>query len=325
MANDLDIFLSYVTKVFIIGMIAVLAFTLTAVSIATDKLLSPLGEMSNAVKSLAKGDFSKRVPVDGDGYDEMSQLSMAFNNMVASLAAHEEISRSFVTNVSHELKTPMTTIGGFIDGILDGTIPEDKHRLYLQTVSEEVRRLARLVGSMLNISRIEAGEQQLKPSEFDIAQLTMQAVFNFEKRIEEKNLDVIGLDAEKQMVYADIDMIHQVVYNLVDNAVKFVNPNGSLEFSYRSEAGIRYIGIKNTGDGISKAEIQQVFNRFYKSDKSRSLNKDGVGLGLNIVKSIMDMHGGDIIVNSVEREYCEFVFTLPIKGKLNVKQQASKP
>ncbi|MDR2655869.1 MAG: HAMP domain-containing histidine kinase [Oscillospiraceae bacterium] len=311
--HDLNNFLSYVFNVYIIGMVAVLAFTFTAASISTNRLLSPLADMSAAAKNLAKGDFSKRVPVYNNGYDEMGQLSIAFNNMVSALAAHEESSRNFVANVSHELKTPMTSIGGFIDGILDGTIPESQREQYLKIVSEEVKRLARMVVSMLNISRIEAGEQQLKPTEFDVNAVIIQTLFNFERRIDEKGVDIIGLDTDRQMVCADLDMIHQVVYNLIDNAVKFVNRGGSIEFNYKTEGKFRFIGIKNSGDGISKTEIQQVFDRFYKTDKSRSLDKSGVGLGLNIVKTIIALHGGDIIVNSVLGEYCEFVVSLPIR------------
>lgn len=314
--EQLNNFLTSVIKVFIIGAISVLAFSFVAGSLATDKLLAPLAKISEVTKSFAKGDFTKRVPIYGEGYDEISQLSIAFNNMASSLAAHEQTRRSFVANVSHELKTPMTTIGGFIDGILDGTIPPDKHKQYMKIVSEEVRRLSRLVVSMLNISRIEAGEMELKPTEMDMSQIVLQTVFAFEQRIEKKNLDVRGLDSGKQMVKADPDMIHQVVYNLVDNAVKFANEDGFLEFSYKHSDGILYVGVKNSGAGIAKEEIQQVFERFYKTDKSRSLDKNGVGLGLYIARSIVNMHGGDIIVNSIEGEYCEFVFTIPNSKKI---------
>ena len=304
-------FMLAVLQVFVIGAVAVAAFTFSAISILTDKMLSPLEEMSRATKSFAKGDFSQRVSVQNQGYDEVTQLAIAFNNMASSLAAHEQTRRSFVANVSHELKTPMTTIGGFIDGILDGTIPEEKHKQYLTIVSDEIKRLSRLVVSMLNLSRIEAGELQINAKEFDIAQTVLQTLFTFERIIEDKNLEIRGLSDNKYLVVADEDMIHQVVYNLVDNAVKFANEGGYLEFSFINKDNQIYVGVRNSGTGISKGEIQQVFDRFYKTDKSRSLDKNGVGLGLYIVKSIINMHGGDIIATGVEGEYCEFIFTLP--------------
>lgn len=310
MASQTD-FVKAVLQVFIIGAIAVAAFTFSAISILTDKMLSPLEEMSRATKSFAKGDFSQRVTVHNQGYDEVTQLAIAFNNMASSLAAHEQTRRSFVANVSHELKTPMTTIGGFIDGILDGTIPEEKHRQYLLIVSDEIKRLSRLVVSMLNLSRIEAGELKINAKEFNVAQTVLQTLFTFERNIEDKHLEIRGLNEEKQIVVADEDMIHQVVYNLVDNAVKFANDGGYIEFSYTHKDNLIYVGVRNSGTGISKEEIQQVFERFYKTDKSRSLDKNGVGLGLYIVKSIINMHGGDIIASGVEGEYSEFVFTLP--------------
>jgi len=321
--EGLTAFLKAVVQVFIIGTIAVLAFTFAVVSIATDKLLAPLGEMSKATRSFAQGDFTKRVPLYGNGYDEISQLALAFNNMASSLAVHEQTRRSFVANVSHELKTPMTTIGGFIDGILDGTIPPDKHQQYLTIVSDEVKRLARLVVSMLNLSRIEAGEMQIHPAEMDISQTVLHTVFALEQSIEAKNLEVIGLDTDKQIVYADPDLIHQVIYNLTDNAVKFVNEGGRLEFSYNQQGKFMYVGIRNSGEGISKEEIPHVFDRFYKTDKSRSQD-NGAGLGLYIVKSIVNMHGGDIIVRSVQGEYCEFIVTLPVSKNAVGKTQVAK-
>jgi signal transduction histidine kinase len=236
---------------------------------------------------------------------------MAFNNMASTLATTESSRRSFVANVSHELKTPMTTIGGFIDGILDGTIPEEKRNQYLQVVSGETKRLSRLVRSMLDTSRIEAGEMQVHPALFDVSELNRQTVFTFERMIEEKQLCIEGLETDKVMIFADRDLMNQVVYNLVENAVKFVNVGGVISFHYRVEKNMTYVAIRNTGEGLSKAEVPQLFERFYKSDKSRSLNKNGVGLGLHIVRSIIQYHSGEVFVRSAEGEYTEFEFAVP--------------
>lgn len=308
-ATAMQYFLVEMLNMFAISALAVIVISFIIIYFITSRMVKPLREMVGAVQSFAKGDFSVRVPVTS--YDEVGQLAIAFNNMATSLASTESVRRSFIGNVSHELKTPMTTIAGFIDGILDGTIPPDKRDKYLRIVSDEVNRLARLVRSMLNIARMESGEMKLAPVDFDINQTVCTTVFTFEQQIDQKNLEIRGLDSGKFMVSADPDLIHQVVYNLVENAVKFANDGGYLEFSYRAEGAYTCVGIKNSGDGIPKDEIPHVFEKFYKSDRSRSLDKNGVGLGLHIVRTIINLHSGNIIVRSVEGEYCEFEFTVP--------------
>ncbi len=298
-------------KMFGITGFVVLLIVFVVVYFATDKLVKPVKQMVSATENFARGDFTVRVPVES--YDEIGKLSMAFNNMASALALNESSRRSFMANVSHELKTPMTTIGGFVDGILDGTIPKERQEHYLGIVSDEIKRLSRLVRSMLNIAKIEAGEMSIHSTTFDINHTVCTTIFTFEKSIDEKSLQVIGLDAGKIMVEADEDLIHQVVYNLVENAVKFANSDGYLEIIYNVNKDNQgtYIGIKNSGDGLSKEEIPKLFDRFYKTDKSRSLDKTGVGLGLHIVRSIINLHNTDIIVKSVEGEYSEFGFYLP--------------
>ena len=163
---------------------------------------------------------------------------------------------------------------------------------------------------MLDMAKIEAGEMKITLAPVDISDIIVRTVFTFEQRLEDKHIDIRGLDTDRIMVLADVDLIHQVIYNLIDNAVKFVNDGGYIEFSYDVQGDMTYIGVKNSGDGLSKEEVAHVFDRFYKTDKSRSVDKTGVGLGLSIVRSIINMHSGEIIVRSVEGEYCEFQFTL---------------
>lgn len=310
-ASSLTAFLTAILKMFMVSSIAVLIISFVIIYFTTGRLVRPLREMVAATESFSRGDFTVRVHVEG--YDEIDKLAMAFNNMASSLATLESTRRSFIANVSHELKTPMTTISGFIDGILDGTIPPEKQAHYLAIVSAEVKRLSRLVRSMLNIARIEAGEMSISPSPFDINDVVCRTVFTFEQPIEEKQLEIKGLDVGKIMVEGDIDLIHQVVYNLIENAVKFVNTKGYIEIVYDTERtdGKTYIGIKNSGEGFAKDEVPKLFDRFYKTDKSRSLDKNGVGLGLHIVRSIINLHNSDIIVKSIQGEYCEFGFCLP--------------
>ncbi|MBQ7596169.1 MAG: HAMP domain-containing protein, partial [Clostridia bacterium] len=193
------------------------------------RITKPLREMSKATKLYAQGDFSYKVTVKGD--DEMAELAQAFNKMASSLAALESSRRSFVGNVSHELKTPMTTIGGFIDGVLDGTIPPEQEKHYLKIVSDEVKRLARLVTAMLNMTKLEAGEMQLNPKEFDLSQDIFNTLLTFEKIINSKSLQILGLDTMSSLIVnADEDMIMQVIYNLIDNAIKFTPEGGYILF-----------------------------------------------------------------------------------------------
>lgn len=286
----------------LIGAIGIYVFTVN--------LISPLRDMSRATKAYAKGDFSYRVRVRGKG--ELENLLKAFNSMATELALHESTRRSFVANVSHELKTPMTTIGGFIDGILDGTIPPEKQNYYLEIVSNETKRLSRLVVAMLNLSKIEAGELKLNPQHFNICNDIFNVLISFEQQIEQKNIEIVGLDAlEPTFVNADEDMIHQVIYNLVDNAVKFTSNAQIIVNVDKNSDGSTTVGIKNTGVGISAEDLSRIFERFYKVDKSRSYDTKSTGLGLYIVKTIVEMHGGTVKAESVENEYTKFEFTLP--------------
>ena len=272
----------------------------------TAKLTSPLRQMSNATKAYAKGDFSKRVTVRGS--DEFAELCQSFNRMASALSVLESSRRSFVANVSHELKTPMTTIGGFIDGMLDGTIPPEKRDEYLKIVSSETKRLSRLVTSMLNLSKIEAGELEPKKADFDILPVVIDCLLTFEQEIEKKNIEIKGLNEVVNIkVNADHDMIYQVVYNLVDNAVKFTNENGEIIiFAGETEKGQPFLSIQNTGEGISSEEIGRIFERFYKVDKSRSYDVKSAGLGLYLCKTIVELHGGQIFAESAEGQFTRF-------------------
>lgn len=301
-----------VLRMFGISSLITLVVALIAVYVMTYEMTKPLRQMAEATKRYAAGDFSMRVHVDGR--NEMADLAGAFNSMARDLASLESARRSFVANVSHELKTPMTTIGGFIDGILDGTIPPDKQSHYLQIVSDEVKRLSRLVVSMLNLSKIEAGKLSLNRAEFDICDMIFRTMLGFEQVIEQKQFSITGLESmESTIISGDRDMLTQVVYNLIDNAVKFTPEGGEIHFDVVHDMQKVYISIRNSGKGISSEEIDRVFDQFYKVDKSRSFDVKGAGLGLYIVKSIVEMHGGAIKASSVENQYTEFSFWLPLQ------------
>ena len=202
-----------------------------------------------------------------------------------------------------------------VDGLLDGTIPKEQERYYLKIISSEVHRLARLVRSMLNLAKIEAGELKPNLQYFSVLEPIVDTLVTFEPRLEEKQIEIRGLDVDRVTLYADNDLVHQVMYNLIENAIKFVDKGGYIEFHFEPEGNMTSISIRNSGEGLSEDELPLVFDRFYKTDKSRGLDKTGVGLGLNIVRSIIKLHGGKIMVRSVKNEYTEFVFTLPNKAE----------
>lgn len=312
-AEGLSEYLLNNLQVFFLSALGVLALTFIAVYIMTFRMVRPLRQMAAAARSFGMGDFSRRIHVVGK--DEVAELASSLNNMAVSLSSVEEMRRSFIANVSHELKTPMTTIAGFIDGILDGTIPKEKHQYYLRIVTHEVKRLSRLVKSMLDLSRIDNGELRINPGYYDLTEQVCNILLSFVQRIDEKNIMVEGLEnSPRAEVFADYDLLGQVIYNLIDNAIKFMNESGTLTLKIYHKDKRIYCSIRNTGIGIPSQEMPHIFERFYKSDKSRSLDKNGMGLGLYIVKTVINLHHGEISVRSTEGEYCEFVFWLPDPG-----------
>jgi len=307
-------------KTIILSCLWVMLAALVASYIISEKIIDPLKQMSKAAKQFAKGKFDVRVPVRGR--DEVAELATAFNNMASSMAKLEDMRRTFLSSVSHDLRTPMTTISGFIDGILDGSIPPEKHDYYLDVIRTEVRRLARLVASLLDITRIQAGERRFTKSAFDICEMARLILISFEQKIDAKQLDVeFECKEDKMMVWADHDAIYQILYNICDNAVKFSNEGGKYKISILERENKVYVSVFNEGKGIPADELPMVFERFYKSDRSRGLDKTGVGLGLYIAKTIIDAHDEEIWVKSVYGENCEFVFTLPYtpEGKAVIK------
>jgi len=332
-ASSISDFTANITKIFFFAAIATFAIVFCMVGLYTYNMVRPLRQMAQAAKSFGAGDFSSRVPVTSQ--DEIGQLAIAFNNMADSLATSEGTRRSFIANVSHELKTPMTTIAGFIDGILDGTIPPDRQGYYLNIVSTEVRRLSRLVQSMLALSRIDSGELRMNKQRFDLTNILISTLLTFEQKIGDRNIRVEGLEeADTIFVDGDPDMIHQVVYNLIENAVKFTNEGGYIRISLSDAPDRTTLEIRNSGQGIQPDELPHIFERFYKTDKSRSKDKNGMGLGLYIVKTILRLHGGDITAASETGSYCSFTLWLPkekesiqpkLKDKTEKKDKGDKP
>lgn len=283
--------------------------------VISKRTTDPLSEVISAAKNYSKGRFDTKIEYDGQ--DEVAELAIAINDMAASLKQIDEARNSFLGNVSHDLRTPMTTISGFVDGILDGTIPPEQHEKYLNIISQEVKRLSRLVNTLLEVSRLESGKE-LKRSDFNLSETARTVLISLESKISKKNID-IEFDTGEDDVYvnADADAIHRVIFNLMDNAVKFTPEKGNISIKIglvadgKKSRKARFV-IRNSGSGIPKEELPHVFDRFYKTDRSRGLDKSGTGLGLYIAKTSVENHGEEITVDSVVDGYTEFTFTLPI-------------
>ena len=278
----------------------------------TTRLTLPLRRIAEAARKFGAGDFSTRVPVEGE--DEVAQLAVTFNNMAANLEAIDSSRSNFMGNIAHELRTPMTSVKGFVDGMLDGTIPPELYNHYLGVVSQEVGRLTRLIQNMLDISKLEAGEYQVNARSYDVWESITGAALAAEQRIESGKIQIQGLVPERTMVYADPDLVHQVVYNLLDNAIKFTPEEGVIRFGVTRSGGQVTVSIWNTGPGIAPEALPFVFDRFFKEDRSRGLNTRGSGLGLHICKVLVNLSGGKIWVESQEGEWCRFSFTLPAES-----------
>lgn len=306
--------LTRVSHIFLAASLFVVLISVLVVTVFARKESRPLRDMARAATAFGHGDLEARVKVESDYSEEVEDLAVAFNNMASSLQKSEYQRQEFVANVSHELKTPMTTISGYVDGILDGTIPETKQRHYLQIVSDETKRLSRLVRSMLDISQLQTQEgiPEEKKMHFDLEECAGQVLITFEKKINDKHLNV-DVDMPDHPVYtiANQDYITQVIYNLIDNAVKFCPEGKTLGLTIREGGGKAYVSISNEGETIPPDELPLVFDRFHKLDKSRSQNRDGWGLGLYIVKTIVCSHQENISVTSRDGK-TEFTFTMPL-------------
>lgn len=283
----------------------------------------PITQLNSAAKSVAAGDFTKKI--ERTSKDELGELISSFNYMTGALKEIDEARSSFVSNVAHELRTPMTIISGFVEGIIDGTISEDERDKYLAIVLSESRRLSRLVTELLETSRLESGATKLVMKQIDINELLRKGIISYENAITEKNINVEA-EFRHENCYAigDEDSIYRVIMNLMDNAIKFTPEGGVIRIKSAETVRKVEVSIENSGDGISKNDLAHIWERFYKSDKSRSMDKRGVGLGLYLVKTIINQHNNRIWAESKEGEYTRFTFTLdrprPAKERTDVKK-----
>lgn len=272
----------------------------------------PLVLMNRAAKIIANGDFEQRVTVKGD--DELGELAESFNHMAESLQAHEKVQRDFIANISHDLRSPLTSMQGFLTAMLDGTIPPEKQQRYLQIVLEETGRLSRMTQGIVEMSRAQSSAILLEESDFDINDLIRINIEILEPQLGEKHAMIRGIYAEeKTIVHGDADKISRVVQNLLSNAVKFSPEGGVIEVETTLlEKKKVLVSIKDEGPGISKENQKYVFDRFFKADTTRNQDKVGSGIGLAIAKEFMLAHGENITVKSEEGEGATFAFSLKL-------------
>ena len=306
---SLKLFLN-ISSTFILMIFIVFLLVLVVTYVMVDSTVRPLRSISAAARNFGRGDFSSRAPIP-KRRDELYALTVSFNQMADAIENMENQRRDLIANVSHDLRTPMTTIGGFIDGILDGTIKPEKQEYYLNIVSEEIKRLSRLANSMVEVSRLESGERALSKTAFDISEMVRRIVLGFERQLSDHQIDVDLDIPDKLEITADHDAIFQVVYNLMDNAVKFTDEGGKIIVYLSSKRGRMQFNIVNTGPGIGPEAIDHIFERFYKGDRSRGKKVTSSGLGLYIVKTLVNRHGGDIYAKSGNGQ-TEFCFTIPV-------------
>ena len=313
-ASNLSEMWTATATIFFFSAVVVFLISVIASTLTSAYQTRPLNEMAEAARKFGQGEFDVRVTGYEERGDEVSALAEAFNSMANSLEKVESQRADFIANVSHELKTPMTTIAGFAEGILDGTIPPEREKEYLQIVVSETRRLSRLVRRMLDLSRLNAlAESTVTAQEtFDLTEVMSQVLISLETKITDRQLDVdVQMPEDKLMVWGDPDAITQVCYNLLDNAAKFAAPGTAITVQITKKEGKAHTLIRNLGATIPPDELPLLFERFHKADYSRSMDREGVGLGLYIVKTILGNLKENITVTS-EDGVTQFHFTLTL-------------
>lgn len=300
----------------IVCMIISIAVGVFLVYISSRRISQPLMEMNAAAKDIAGGNFERRI--SNSNNDEVGQLAESLNNMAESLFAHEKESRDFIANISHDLRSPLTSIQGFLNAIIDGTIQQEKQEYYLNIILEETQRLTNLTNNIVDLSRAQSSGISLKKAEFDINELIRDSLEKIQPRFDDKKISAEVIFAEEStIVMADAEIIQRVFQNLIDNALKFTRQGGKIEIEtlFPKEKNKIFISVRDNGKGIGEEDQKHIFDRFFKADASRGEDKKGGGLGLSIVKEFIKAHGEKIWVVSQIGKGSEFTFSLTLAQK----------
>lgn len=296
----------------VVSIVGSIAFIL--IYVVSRQMINPLKEMNIAAKHIAEGKFNERINIVGN--DEIAELSISLNAMAEALDKIEENRRNFIANISHDLRSPLTSIQGFTIAILDGTITPDNQERYLNIVLSETQRMITMVNTILNLEQIQGGKIILKKEVFNINEVLKSIAMSLETRAKNKNLSIITtLDEDNDEVIGDIEYISRVIQNLLDNAFKFVKENGHIILQTKVCKQKLWVSILNDGPPIPKEQQKLIWERFYKEDSSRGSDKKGIGLGLVIAKEIIRRHNEVIKVHSEEGEMVEFCFSMTLAPK----------
>ena len=302
-----------IIDIFFVLLLAIFFFSLSIFGVFYTFVYRPLRKITAGAVRYAGGEYQHRITVSGQ--DEMGYLADTLNYMAEEIQKSDDYQRQFIANVSHDFRSPLTSIKGYLEAMLDGTIPRDMEEKYLERLIAETDRLSKLTQSMLSLNKLDE-EGMLNRSNFDINRMIRQVCSSFEMQCAKKSLQFSLIFAEKkEMVYGDYPKIQQVLYNLIDNAVKFSKEGTEICIRTEKKGTKVFTSIKDQGIGIPKKDTQKIWERFYKTDLSRGKDKRGTGLGLSIVKGIISAHKEHIDCISTEGVGTEFSFTLPISLK----------
>ena len=306
-ASLMEMYQMSIMILFFVSLLGVFVSYLTAKYVAL-----PLMRVNRAAKVIANGNFAERVLVSSN--DELGELAESFNHMAESLEAHEKMQKDFIANISHDLRSPLTSMQGFLTAMLDGTVPPEKQEKYLRIVLEETQRLTRMTQGIIELSRAQSSSILLEESDFDINGLIRMNIEMLEPQLAEKNVHIHAMYAEEETrVHGDMDKISRVLQNLLGNAAKFSPENGIIEVETTIKENKKVlISVKDEGPGISAEDQKYVFDRFYKTDTTRNLDKTGSGIGLAIVREFIQAHGESITVKSEEGKGTTFVFSMKL-------------
>ncbi len=295
--------ISYITMaiIFLLSAIILIFFT--------EMVYQPLNKITYAAEQYAAGNMHYEFQVDSE--DEIGYLAACLNYMASEIARAEDDQKRFVANISHDFRSPLTSIHGYLEAMLDGTIPPEMHEKYLKVVINETDRLTKLTNGLLTLNNLNTKGMLLEKTTFDINQVIRNTAATFEGLCRQKNISLeLVLTGETLYVRADMEKIQRIIYNLMDNAVKFSHQNSIIKIETSEKKNKLFVSIKDNGIGIPKEDLKYIWDRFYKSDLSRGKDKKGTGLGLCIVKEIINAHGENINVISTQGEGTEFIFSL---------------
>ncbi|MDO4798917.1 MAG: HAMP domain-containing sensor histidine kinase [Bacillota bacterium] len=303
-----------VSLIVFVSLVLVAFLALVSIYLLTNRMTSEIRAIAVSADKIAKGQLDQRIKGRKNGTDELAELADAFNKMANDIQKQERARRNFVSSFSHDIRTPLTTIKGYTAGILDGTIDREKQDRYLGIVVSECDRMLTMSNNLLDLAKMESGELVLSKTDFDLNQLILTVLDSFETIILEKQVKLnIDLHREHVLAHGDVNGIQRIVYNLLDNATKFVDVGGAISIRTELKNEKFYVGISNTGKVMTPEERARIWNRFEKLDASRGLEKRSSGLGLSIVREIINAHNETIEVYSNEDIGVAFIFTIPVQ------------